>query len=97
MRCGRFGTICIRGGGVDFISKSLPVIFSEMLRKWSAKFGYTPNDIIKLMEEMGYGCFAVTNGAGLRECPVVDESTVETNYFFLHRGKHKNIINKLVK
>ena len=66
----------------EFISRNQPIIFSEMLRKWSAKSGYTPNDIIKPMEELGYGCFVIADGQRLQECPLVDENTVETNYFF---------------
>ena len=36
-------------GGMEIIENSKPLIFSEMLRKWSAKFGYHPNDIIDLL------------------------------------------------
>lgn len=81
-------------GGIKLLKKTKPVIFSEMLRKWSAKFGYTPNDIIKLFNEVGYDCFAISNNKKLRPCPVVDENTVETNYYFLNRNKHKEIIEK---
>lgn len=79
-------------GGIETIKKFKPVIFSEMLRKWSAKFNYSPNDIIKLFDDIGYDCFAVLSENGLRRCPLVDENTIETNYYFLHREKHENII-----
>lgn len=84
-------------GGINLIEKTKPVIFSEMLRKWSAKFNYTPNDIIKLLGEIGYECFAICGEKQLRFCPVVDENTIETNYYFLHRDKHKEIIEKFNK
>lgn len=35
-------------GGIESIDRFKPIVFSEMLRKWSNKFGYHPNDIINL-------------------------------------------------
>ncbi len=81
-------------GGKAFIEQNKPIVFSEMLRKWSAKFHYTPNDIIHFMAGMGYGCFVIANDK-LKECPVVDDNTIETNYFFMHREKHLSIITAL--
>lgn len=81
-------------GGIESIKKSKPIVFSEMLRKWSAKFGYHPNEIIRLFSDMNYRCFVI-RGDGLQEFFEVNEETVETNYFFLHAEKHKDIINKL--
>ncbi len=83
-------------GGLESIKKFKPVIFSEMLRKWSAKFGYHPNDIIDLFGDIGYKCFVISN-KGLKEFGRVDEDTIETNYFFLHKEKHSDIINKMTK
>jgi FkbM family methyltransferase len=40
-------------GGVDTLKKHQPVVFTEMLRKWSAKFSYHPNDIIAFFEQLG--------------------------------------------
>lgn len=54
-----------------------------MLRKWSAKFGYHPNDIIDLFASVGYKCFVIKEDK-LRKFARVDEETVGTNYFFLH-------------
>lgn len=82
-------------GGKELIKKNKPIIFSEMLRKWSAKFNYTPNDIISFMKELGYGCYVIA-GDRLKECPVVTEETIETNYFFLHLQKHIDLINQFV-
>ena len=31
-------------GGIEMISKDRPIIFAEMLRKWTAKFNYHPKD-----------------------------------------------------
>jgi FkbM family methyltransferase len=82
-------------GGKDTIEKYKPIIFSEMLRKWSAKFGYHPNDIIKFMKDIGYNCYVIYNDK-LKEINEVTEETVETNYFFLNRQKHADIIEKLL-
>lgn len=74
-------------GGVETLKKCKPIIFTEMLRKWSAKFNYHPNEIIKLLGDIGYKCFSV-NDTRLVEFFSMDEDTVETNFFFLHTEKH---------
>lgn len=84
-------------GGLETIKRYKPVIFSEMLRKWSAKFGYHPNDIIQLLADVGYKCFVIGADDTLKSFGLVDEETVETNYFFLHSEKHANMIQKLCK
>lgn len=81
-------------GGAKTIERCRPIIFSEMLRKWCEKFNYHPNDIIDFLGGLGYGCFVIS-GDGLTEVDMVTESTVETNYFFLHREKHKDLIVEL--
>lgn len=81
-------------GGIETIKKYKPVIFSEMLRKWSARFHYHPNLIIELFESLGYQCFVIGEGK-LKEFGRVDEETVETNYFFLHKEKHIELIQLL--
>lgn len=77
-------------GGLKTIKKTLPVIFLEMLRKWSAKYGYHPNDIIKILKEVGYKCFFIKNGK-LINIKKVNEKTTATNFFFLHKS-HKNLL-----
>lgn len=83
-------------GGEKVIAKYQPIIFSEMLRKWSAKFQYHPNDIIDFLHEIGYQCYVIQNG-WLQTFNHVDEDTVETNYFFLHKEKHSEIIQELCR
>ena len=82
-------------GGLDTLQKSYPVVFSEMLRKWSAKFNYHPNEIIKLFCQIGYECFIVKENK-LIKILLVDEETVETNFFFLHVEKHADLIKKFL-
>lgn len=81
-------------GGLETIKKFKPIIFTEMLRKWSKKFDYHPDDIIKLFRSVGYECF-VTHGKKLRKFGWVGDKTKEKNYLFLHSIKHKQIIKKL--
>lgn len=83
-------------GGEKTIAKYHPIIFSEMLRKWSAKFQYHPNDIIDFLNNLGYRCYVISNG-WLKSFDRVNEETVETNYFFLHEEKHQKIIQELCK
>lgn len=83
-------------GGLQSIEKFKPVIFCEMLRKWSARFGYHPNDIINMLKELGYSCYKIAR-EGLSEILAVMDDTVETNFFFLHGEKHGDVIRELVK
>ncbi len=69
-------------GGIETIKKHKPIIFTEILRKWSAKFNYHPNDIINLLAEIGYECFVNRDG-NLQKIGFVDDNTVETNFFFI--------------
>jgi FkbM family methyltransferase len=82
-------------GATGTLARHQPIVFSEMLRKWSAKFGYHPNDIIALFKGLGYRCFAA-HGARLAEVDTITEDTVETNFFFLHGGKHAAAIQSLL-
>jgi len=83
-------------GGIETIKRQQPTIFAEMLRKWSAKFNYHPNEIIKLLSDLGYKCFAA-KGKVIEEFFLMDERTLETNFFFLHTIKHASKISVLAK
>ena len=69
-------------GGLKTIEKFHPTIYSEMLRKWSAKFSYHPNDIIKIMNQFNYECFAISAGT-FNKISEVTEDTIETNFIFM--------------
>ncbi|MBI3891540.1 MAG: FkbM family methyltransferase [Candidatus Wallbacteria bacterium] len=81
-------------GGMNSLRAHKPVVFSEMLRKWSAKFGYHPNEILELFAGLGYRCFAA-RGDRLVEFMTITDETIETNFFFLHREKHARQIQSL--
>lgn len=80
-------------GGRGVLERHRPKLFVEMLRKWSAKFGYHPNDIIRFMDNLGYYCFEI-NGHRLQKLDIMTDETVSTNFFFLHSEKHVAIINQ---
>jgi len=80
-------------GGIDTIKKSTPIVYTEMLRKWAAKFNYHPNEIIDLFESLGYCCYYI-NGECISKIAKMDENTVDTNFFFLHKDKHNSLLAK---
>jgi FkbM family methyltransferase len=73
-------------GGQNIIERHRPIIQCEMLRKWSKRFNYHPNDIIALLGGMGYQCFTLRDGK-LSQFETMTEDTVETNFFFLPRSQ----------
>lgn len=81
-------------GARDTIRRDHPIVFAEMLRKWSRAFDYHPNEIIDLLSRQGYVCFA-SGAEGLHRFSRMDENTVETNFFFFHTDHHNEIIEKL--
>jgi FkbM family methyltransferase len=81
-------------GGLNTIINHKPVVFTEMLRKWAAKFNYHPNNIVELFSQAGYKCFYNDGNNKLKEIKLVDEETTATNFFFLHADKHALILKK---
>ena len=79
-------------GGINTIECDKPIVFTEILRKWSAKFNYNPNEIFDFYRKKGYLAFTAKETC-LSAFGEMDESTIETNFFFLHTEKHKNIID----
>jgi FkbM family methyltransferase len=82
-------------GGKDTFKNHLPIVFTEMLRKWAKKFDYHPNDIINYLSQFGYQCFICSKGK-LKSIECIYDSTLETNFFFLHPTKHINILNSII-
>jgi FkbM family methyltransferase len=80
-------------GGEQTILRDTPIVFAEILRKWSAKFKYNPNEIFDFFKSKNYRAFA-TEGDKLKEFFLMDESTVATNFFFLHNIKHSEKIRQ---
>lgn len=82
-------------GAINILQEQKPKLFVEMLRKWTRKFEYHPNDIIVLLENIGYSCFVITKECLLNEIFEITENTIETNFVFLHKEKHRVLINNL--
>ena len=80
-------------GAENVLKRSTPIVFTEILRKWTAKYNYHPNDLIDFFKNLNYSCFVCKDGK-LFPFEFVDETTVETNYFFLHELNHKDLILK---
>lgn len=76
-------------GGAETITKFKPVLFVELLRKWSRQFGYHPNEVISMLREIGYKCWTFTSN-GMIPIEAIDEDTIQTNFMFVVPDKHPN-------
>jgi hypothetical protein len=81
-------------GAIETLRDQKPVIFTEMLRKWAAKFNYHPNQIISLFTELGYQCYFSQENL-LRKFSLMNDETEQTNFFFIHPERHKSLIQSL--
>lgn len=81
-------------GGRSVIERDRPILFLEILRKWSAAFGYHPNDVIAWARSLGYACWAVGE-TQLRLCENVADDTIETNYLFVQPDRDAALIDGL--
>lgn len=79
----------VEGGERDFIQGGLktlerfrPWLMLELLRKWSAAFGYHPNEVLRTLFGLGYRCWSVTHGE-VAEHREISETCAQTNFFFL--------------
>lgn len=75
-------------GARQIISNSHPIIFCEMLRKWSLKFNYHPNQIIEFLRDLDYSCFSLQKDK-LVSFVAMTDSTKETNFIFLNQKHHR--------
>jgi FkbM family methyltransferase len=81
-------------GALQTIRIHKPVLMLEMLRKWARLFGYHPNDIIELLGQYDYACWSFKNGC-MTLIRQIDEYCTQTNFFFLHQAKHKNLPERI--
>jgi FkbM family methyltransferase len=78
-------------GGWKTVERDRPVIFAELLRKWSAGFGYHPNEVVVALAALGYKCFGVASP--LVQIDQINESTIETNFLFLtDSDEHRSLL-----
>ncbi len=74
-------------GARTVLSRHTPIVFTEMLRKWAARFGYHPNELIEYFAGLGYECYFIA-GEVLQRLHTMGEETAQTNFFFLHSERH---------
>ena len=82
-------------GAKETLAQHKPMVMAEILRKWSAKFDYNPNQIFQLFSRIGYSAFT-TDGYSLLPFGEMTEETAETNFFFLHKDKHAAQIQRFL-
>ena len=71
-------------GSSSVLEKHKPILLVELLRKWCASFGYHPNEVLELMFDLGYSAYGVNSSGGLSCITRILDSTIETNFFFVH-------------
>jgi FkbM family methyltransferase len=87
--------LLVMRGGRSTLAQHQPIVFAELLRKWSKPFGYHPNDMLAFFAALGYQCLAVGE-AGVNSIVEVTDDTTETNYAFLHGERHADLIQRLL-
>ena len=76
------GELNVIQGALETIKRFRPVIFAELLRKWSAYFSYDPNEVLEILQKLNYICFGVSTEFRRIEKFKVDD--FETNFVFVH-------------
>ena len=81
-------------GGINMIKKSTPVIILELFHEWSKKFNYHPNEVLNFLLNLGYEAFLPLNEGLEKVISYIPEDFSRQNYFFLHKVKHADLIQK---
>jgi FkbM family methyltransferase len=71
-------------GSSDVLQKHRPILLVELLRKWCAPFGYHPNEVLELIFGLGYSAYGVNPCGRLVGINRITDSTIETDFFFVH-------------
>jgi len=85
------GELSVLEGGYNFLKKYKPMIFIEILRKWSAVFNYNANEIIKILSKIGYDCYAYKDHNKMENVKQITESTIQTNFIFICKEVHGDV------
>jgi FkbM family methyltransferase len=82
-------------GAEKIVNLAKPTIVAELLRKWMRPFGHSPQMFLEKLLGYGYECHAI-GANSLKPIFVIDDSTVETNFIFVHPEKksHNEILKK---
>jgi len=70
-------------GGLKALHNYRPVIFMEMEETWTSFFGYHPNDIVSLLADIGYNCYAIKSA----HLVPIKEVVTSANNFFIHSSQ----------
>lgn len=81
------GEFPIFKGGLDVLRNSRPVLVTEMLRNWSRRFNYHPQEMIDFLAGLGYRCWAVGESS-IVPFTRMTEDAKETNFLFLDPTRH---------
>jgi FkbM family methyltransferase len=82
-------------GALRTILRNFPTIFVELLRKWSSPFGYSPNDVMKMLISHGYECWAFNDG--LEHTASITDKTNATNFIFIHNSERRQTHRTVLK
>jgi hypothetical protein len=80
-------------GGEQTITKYKPIIFAELLRKWSSEFSYHPNSVLQFLADRGYSCWGVS--PQLRHITQFTDMDQETNFIFVHTSDKHGVVEYL--
>lgn len=80
-------------GAEQTIKKYKPVIFAELLRKWSSEFSYHPNSVLEFLVDRGYSCWGVS--PQLRYITEFTDMDQETNFIFVHTSDKHGVVEYL--
>jgi FkbM family methyltransferase len=81
-------------GALETIARFRPFILCEMLRKWGAKFDYSPSDIITVLCDMDYVLYEIVDDS-IVAIDLVDEETIGTNFLFVPKEDIKILNDRL--
>lgn len=79
-------------GGKGVIEKYKPILLIELYEEWCIKCGYSSEQVIDFLKNMGYEIFQSTDGKLYKIHHEILSSSDRYNYFFLHKNKHSKII-----
>jgi FkbM family methyltransferase len=75
-------------GAQATVRKYRPIVFCEILRKWSRKAGVDYNSAIRLMTSFNYEVYVSdAKSRTLRRIAYIDDDTTNTNFFFIPTEK----------
>jgi hypothetical protein len=80
-------------GAIKTIEKDKPTIIVELLRKWMKPFGHQPQEVVEILNKLGYECWALSDFE-MRKIESIDEKTVETNFLFVHSNQIVDVVSE---